>query len=246
MTTPRTLRPRTPAHGPPLPVLRAAVFAVVGTALGVSAHHLVTEGPAPWRHGTLAAAALFGVGLVGARRPRSLASVVTVCAAAQAGLHLWLTTAPARPGPPAAPAGHLGHAAEAPRTWHGHPPGSPTMTAVHIVAALLVAVLLHRADTVCWSLARGLDAAAVTVRAWTATARALCRGLRVPAEPGPPAPVFARPARRPPEESVLAGVVVRRGPPRGAAHPRPPFPPGRRSVRPLRASHTWRHPCSAS
>ncbi|MGX1548600.1 hypothetical protein [Streptomyces adustus] len=246
MTTPRTFRPRTPAHGPPLPVLRAAVFAVVGTVLGVSAHHLATEGPAPWRHGTLAAAALFAVGLVGTRRPRSLTSVVTACAAAQAGLHLWLTTAPGRPAPLAAPTGPMGHAAGAHRMWHGHPQSSPTMAAVHLVAAVLVAVLLHRADTVCWSLARGLDAAAVTVRAWTATTRALCGGPRVPAEPGPPAPVFARQDRRPPEESVLAGTVVRRGPPR-AEPARAHRPPAGAAVLPAAPRpHIWRQPCSAS
>jgi hypothetical protein len=61
---------RTTTHHAPLPVLRAAVFALVGTVLGVSAHHLVAEGPVPWRQSGPAAAVLFAVGLVGARRPR--------------------------------------------------------------------------------------------------------------------------------------------------------------------------------
>src|SRR4051812_11054555 len=67
----------------PLPVLRAAVFALVGTVLGVSAHHVVTEASMPWRHGAAAAAVLFAVGLVGTRRRRSTATVVAVCGAAQ-------------------------------------------------------------------------------------------------------------------------------------------------------------------
>ncbi|MFH9002274.1 hypothetical protein ACH4E5_03380 [Streptomyces afghaniensis] len=63
----------------PLPVFRAAVFAFVGAVLGVSAHHLIAEGPAPWRQSAAAVAVLFAVGLAGARRPRSLMSVMAVC-----------------------------------------------------------------------------------------------------------------------------------------------------------------------
>jgi hypothetical protein len=195
------------------------VFAIVGTVFGVSAHHLVAEGPAPWRQTAPAALVLFGVGLVGTRRPRSLATVLVTCGAAQAGLHLWLAVAhpagtpasPAVPWPPGA--GHPHHPAGAHHAWHGHPHDSPVMTAVHAVAAVLVAVLLHRADTVCWSLASGLTTAAGLVRARTATVRALLAGRPARTDPGLPGLALGR-LERPPAETVLADVVVRRGPPR--------------------------------
>lgn len=211
MTQPSTLR--TSVHRAPLPVPRAAVFAVVGTVLGVSAHHLVAEGPAPWRQSGLAALVLFGVGLLGARRPRSLATVVATCGAAQTGLHVWLMTAHAH-GAAAAPtamSGHLHH--DAHQAWHGRLHDSVTMTAVHVVAAVLVAVLLHRADTVCWSPARGLTTAVEAVRTRLAWVRLALAGGR-PVVPWPSVLVLAWLERPPVEEAVLADVVVRRGPPR--------------------------------
>ncbi|WP_367318911.1 hypothetical protein [Streptomyces sp. HUAS ZL42] len=214
MTTLSTFR--TPTNSAPLPVLRAAVFAVVGTVLGACAHHVVAEGPAPWRQGLVAVTVLFGVGLVGTRRPRSLTTVVATCGAAQTGLHLWLTTAHSSPG--AAPTtlpGHLHHGACAQGGWHGRlrDYGSLTMTAVHAVAAVLVAVLLHRADTVCWSLARGLTTAVETTRARIATIRALLRDRPLPTPSEPNVFALAWLERPPPMEAVLAVVVLRRGPP---------------------------------
>ncbi|MFI6008683.1 hypothetical protein ACIBAG_07605 [Streptomyces sp. NPDC051243] len=206
---------RTPSRRAPLPVLRAAVFAVVGTVLGVSAHHLVAQGPAPWRQSALAALVLFGVGLVGTRRPRSLATVVVTCGAAQAGLHLWLMAehADAVAAPMAMP-GHLHHAAGAHQAWHERPHDSLAMTAVHAAAAVLVAVLLHRADTVCWSLARGLTTTVDAARARIATTRALLGdGPASAAEQGLPARALIWLERPPPDEAVLAYTVVRRGPP---------------------------------
>jgi hypothetical protein len=146
--------PRTTTHRAPLPVLRAAVFAAVGTVLGVS-HHLIAEGPAPWRQSAWAAAVLFGIGLAGGRRPRTLGAVTVTSAAAQVGPHLWLSTAHSHTAMPTMvmdthhPMGTHG-------AWHERLHGSLTMTAVHAVAAVLVAVLLHRADAAYWSLARGL------------------------------------------------------------------------------------------
>ncbi|MFE9446210.1 hypothetical protein ACFYO2_46605 [Streptomyces sp. NPDC006602] len=217
MTTLSTLR--TPSHRAPLPVLRAAVFAIVGTVLGVSAHHLVAEGPALWRQSALALLVLFGVGLVGTRRPRSLATVVVTCGAAQAGLHLWLmsahvdgATAPmAVSCPPGV--GHLHHAADAHQAWHERLHDSLAMTAVHAVAAVLVAVLLHRADIVCWSLACGVTTAVDTARARVATVRALLADRPARTEPGLSALALAWLEHPPPVETVLANVVVRRGPP---------------------------------
>ncbi|MPY57571.1 hypothetical protein FNH08_10480 [Streptomyces spongiae] len=202
-----TMLLRTPTHAAPLPVLRAAVFAVVGTVLGVSAHHLVADGPAPWLPGAAAVVVLFGVGLAGARRPRSLAMVVATCGTAQVGLHQWLTAT-----------GVAHHAAAMGASGHGRhgmtPPDSLAMTAVHAAAAILVAVLLHRADVACWFLTRGLVEAVDSVRARIATVRALLGDRPAAAEPGLPTPVRAWLERPPPEGAVLADVVVRRGPPR--------------------------------
>ncbi|MGY1495500.1 hypothetical protein ACW4TU_02445 [Streptomyces sp. QTS52] len=207
---------RTPTtHSAPLPVFRAAVFAVVGTVLGVSAHHLVAEGPAPWRSSVAAAVLLFAVGLVGTRRPRSLAAVVVTSAAAQTGLHLWLSAAHSRH--PAMPATAMPAHAHHPMPAHGAwPEGlhhSAAMTVLHAVAAVLVAVLLHRADAACWSLAHGLTGAVEAVRTRIATVRALLDGRPMPAERGAR---VRRPRRTEPPPlrgALLADVVVRRGPP---------------------------------
>ncbi|WP_174855562.1 hypothetical protein [Streptomyces rishiriensis] len=69
------IRPRPTTHHAPWPALRTALFASDGTILGGGAHHLVAEGPLPWRQSATATAVLFGVGLAGVRRPRSLATV---------------------------------------------------------------------------------------------------------------------------------------------------------------------------
>ncbi|MDQ0936297.1 hypothetical protein [Streptomyces turgidiscabies] len=200
----------------PLPVFRAVVFAVVGTVLGVSAHHLVTEGPAPWRSSVAAAVLLFAVGLAGTRRPRSLAAVVLTSAAAQTGLHVWLSAAHARQLTATAVDmdTHARHAMPAHGTW---PPeglhDSAAMTVLHAVAAVLVAVLLHRADAACWSLARGLTGAVDAVRTRIATVRALLDGLPVPTGRGSRVRHPRRTEPPPLSEALLTDVVVRRGPP---------------------------------
>ncbi|MDX2548523.1 hypothetical protein ACOT81_39915 [Streptomyces sp. WI04-05B] len=215
---------RTPTtRSAPLPVFRAAVFAVVGTVLGVSAHHLVAGGPAPWRSSVAAAVLLFAVGLAGTRRPRSLAAVVVTSATAQTGLHVWLTAVHARPSGATSAVipmtAHAHRAMSAHGTWPGRPHDSAAMTALHAVAAVLVAVLLHRADAACWSLARGLTGAVDAVRARIATVRALLDGLPVPTGRGSRA---RRPRRTEPPPlwaGLLANVVVRRGPPpAGSVH----------------------------
>lgn len=195
------------AHRPaPLPVLRAAVFAVVGTVLGVSAHHLAAEGAVPWARGSAVAAALFGLGLVGVRRPRHMGTVVACSVVGQSGLHLWLT---------------LGAHAQPPAHQHGHHmQGAPTgsydsvaMAAAHALAAVLVAILLHRADAACWTLARGVAAVLDAARAHVATARALFTRPRTVGRLWPPVPVPAETGWSAATGPVLAYAVVRRGPP---------------------------------
>lgn len=203
---------RAPTPRAPLPYLRAAVFALVGTALGLSAHHLVAEGPAPWLPGLVAAAVLFGMGLAGTRRPRTLTSTVAVCGAAQAGLHLWLAIAHPHRTAMVMPADSH-HVMDAHEAWHERLHGSVAMTVVHAAAAVLVAILLHRADAVCWSLARGLTTAVDTVHARIATAWTLLVG-RPPLSDSSPSTLVGAWLERPPSRgAVLADVVVRRGPP---------------------------------
>ncbi|NEA66957.1 hypothetical protein [Streptomyces sp. SID12488] len=213
---------RTPTtHSAPLPVFRAAVFAVVGTVLGVSAHHLVAEGPAPWRSSVAAAVLLFAVGLIGTRRPRSLAAVVVTSAAAQTGLHVWLSAAHSHATATTATAtatampahAHAHHAMPAHGAWPGGLHHSAAMTVLHAVAAVLVAGLLHRADAACWSLARGLTGAVEAVRTRIATVRALLDGRQAPTRR---ASRVRRPRRTdalPLRGALLADVLVRRGPP---------------------------------
>ncbi|MBA4864274.1 hypothetical protein H1V43_23540 [Streptomyces sp. PSKA54] len=198
----------------PLPVLRAAVFAVVGTVLGASAHHLVAEGPVLWRQSAVAIAVLFAVGLAGTRRPRSLATVMVTSAVAQGGLHLWLSAAHAHRATTIAMPGHMLHGTDAHSAWHERVHDSVAMTAVHAAAAVLVAVLLHRADAACWSLARGLTVAVDAVRARIARAWALMSDRPMPTGSRLPTLALERMERPPPEGAALADVVVRRGPPR--------------------------------
>jgi hypothetical protein len=202
-------------HRAPLPVLRAAVFAVVSTVVGVSAHHLLAQGPVPWAPCSVAAAALFGLGLVGTRRPRQLATVMTSSVVAQSGLHLWLSSTAHTPHATAKAAAHRhGQAHSIHAAWHERLHDSLAMTVAHALVAVFVAVLLHRADVACWALARGATATVDAVRitlatAWTLIAgrprepEALGRTLALPTEGEPPAPTAP----------ALAHAVVRRGPP---------------------------------
>ena len=197
----------------PLPVLRAAVFAVVGTVLGISAHHLLAEGPVPWTQSAAATAVLFAVGLVGVQRPRSLAAVVACSVVGQSGLHLWLTLS----AHTTAMAHHGGHGHDAHLAWHERLHGSLAMTAAHALVAVLVAVLLHRADAACWTVARGVTAALDAARARLAAARLLFTRPTAPGTFGA-LPVVPVADERPPlVRPLLAHAVVRRGPPAASA-----------------------------
>jgi hypothetical protein len=224
----------------PLPVPRAAVFAVVGTVLGVGAHHLLAEGPVPWRHGAAATAVLFAVGLIGAQRPRSLATVVACSVAGQSGLHLWLTLTTGAQH-------HGGPVRDTHLAWPESLHNSLAMTAAHSLVAALVAVLLHRADAACWTVARGVTAALDAVRDRLAAARQL---FARPTSPAPAAGVAFVPTydERPlTARPLLTHAVVRRGPPAvGAALARRPH--GTRRTGPRRTAAppyrpAWRSPC---
>jgi hypothetical protein len=99
--------------------------------------------------------------------------------------------------------------------WHLRLQHSVTMTVAHVLVALLIAVWMHRADAACWSLTTsGAGAVALVVagvgRMFTAWRWSSPGWLPEPAPwPG------MRSERSPPKTSVLADVVVRRGPPHG-------------------------------
>ncbi|MFF9175663.1 hypothetical protein [Streptomyces sp. NPDC014793] len=232
-------------HHAPLPLLRAAVFAIVGTVLGVSAHHLVAEGPLPWRQGLTAMAALFVIGVAGARRPRSLGAVMATCGLAQAGLHLWLMTEHGHglQSTSMTMPGHVHHVTGAHGIWHERLHASPAMTVAHAAVAVLASMLLHRADIACWSLARGLTAAVGSVEARISTALAVLSGRSAPAVFDAPRPAVARLDRLLPRGAVLADVVVRRGPPQaGFAFVHRPCGGRLRTADP-RSLLAWRHAC---
>ncbi|WP_314201452.1 hypothetical protein [Streptomyces justiciae] len=203
----RVMHPHVSHRPAPLPVLRAAVFAVVGAVLGVSAHHLFGAESVPWAQASTVAGGLFALGLVGVRRPRHVGTVVVFSVAGQSGLHLWLTLTTHTPQAH----DHVHHAG--PAMGHERLHDSVAMTVAHALVAVLVAVLLHRADAACWTLARGAGA----VRAQVAAVRALFTRPRVTGLLDVLVPMRAEGAQPAFAGTVLAHAVVRRGPPTGRA-----------------------------
>ncbi|MER7757022.1 hypothetical protein [Kitasatospora sp. NPDC097643] len=192
----------------PLPAGRAALFAGAGTALGTAGHHLATD--APFRAGPvlLGATLLFAAALPAARRPRSQPFWLAWTLAAQGLLHLLLPAAPAVH----TAAGHVHHLAAAGTRPAGGPHGGTAMTAAHLLGALLVAVLVHRADRVWWTLPATLARAA----------RRLChRTVRPLSALRPVSAKRRRPHFGPPPAlprgRLLLDALPRRGPPAGHA-----------------------------
>ncbi|MGW6746283.1 hypothetical protein ACWGDX_37060 [Streptomyces sp. NPDC055025] len=162
--------------------------------------------------------------------PLSLPVVIAATGAAQLALHLWLARAAARttpgphstsgsqgtPGAYAAYHGSIGHGAVGHgaahgthEMWHAERHGL-AMTAAHILAALLVAWCLQRADAAC--LAVGERLGGVLGDMFVRLVR------RVPTRLFPSVPRVLRAvgtrAQPPPRDCpVLAHAVVRRGPP---------------------------------
>lgn len=208
---------------PPLPVVRAAVFALVGGVLGLTAHRLAAGEDAGWSASAPAAAVLFTVGLVHLRRPRGLPHAVAVTSLTQAALHEWfMLTGPGAAGHalhsrPGGSSGSLGGG-------HGSVLDPAAMTGAHAVAAVLVAVLLHGAEAACQPPPHAMAAVLARVRKPIHAVRSLLSAPPVPACPGA-APYPPRESgRRTDAEELLTGVVVRRGPParvRIPSHPRP-------------------------
>ncbi|WP_405620408.1 hypothetical protein [Streptomyces sp. NBC_00076] len=198
---------------------RAGLFAVLGTVLATFGHHAIAEGTVPWRLAGVMVVAQFAAVWPLARRRYTPAATVACTLATQGLLHVVLSFTDGDMG-----AGGLGHA---PHAGHGtkgagdghawHHAGA-AMTLVHVVAALVVAWLLQRAD------ARMTAALGVLGTLARAAVEALAQTLRRPIR-APGRPVSALPDRGPDSsfetaapawDDVLEHSVVRRGPPRRA------------------------------
>jgi hypothetical protein len=195
-----------------LRVARAFGFGLTAFALSVVAH-VAAGGPAPSATTTL----LLGAGTLWVsvfltwRRLGVTASVVSL-GALQVVLHAGLSLASAGGACLTVVHSHAGHLASGPMTMcaasssvHGHVHGIPglAMTAAHAVAAVLLGVLLARADQAVWFLS-----ALVWPRLPQPAADA---GV----DPGTPVVLVAAPARRP--QWLGLAAVSRRGPPWGFA-----------------------------
>ncbi|WP_445042949.1 hypothetical protein [Streptomyces sp. SAS_272] len=194
---------------------RAGLFAVLGTVLAAFGHHAIAEGTVPWRLVTVLTVAQFSAIWPLARRRCAPVTTIGVTLATQGVLHLALSCADG--DAPMAATGHTSHAGHMTAVGDGHSwhHAGAAMTMVHTTAALVVAWLLHRADT-------RMRAALGTLRTLAgAAASALALRPRALTDPD-------RPAARPPRlrsgaffeaaaqarEEVLEHAVVRRGPPR--------------------------------
>ena len=205
-----------PRDGAPLVAARATVFAVSGTALAASSHHLVSGYGPSWRAGLLGVAALFLLVLPVVRRTRSLTVVWAATGAAQGGLHWWLQQTAPHP----LPGGHAVHHAVHHSMPQAHQIGNSSqhtttaMTAAHLGAALLAA----------WAVQHAERASRAAVAAGVLLSDFLCR-LQPPigtphmcGQQTPPATNVREPSR-PSHWVLLAHAVVRRGPPMTRANP---------------------------
>ncbi|MCZ4507996.1 hypothetical protein O3Q52_07225 [Streptomyces sp. ActVer] len=218
--------------------VRAVTFALVGSVLAAVGHHAVKGGQVPWRLVIAFAVAQFVVVRPFARRRPGLLAVVGCTLAAQAAMHLALTTA----GGHRAGMGHTAHDAMTTGAG-GHPwrhASETAMTTAHVVAALVVAWLLHRADTaVTAALATGrtLRAAAAAVMARFLPGAAVATAHRP--LPVPLAGSFELPAGA--RTRTLEHALVRRGPP--GRTPVPVVPLTRARPRPARFHSQGVPPC---
>ncbi|WP_405997852.1 hypothetical protein [Streptomyces sp. NBC_00829] len=188
---------------------RAGVFAVTSAGLAGAGHHVASGEPAVWRLLVAAATVAFLGALPWAHRRRSLVTVATATCTAQLLLHEVLAQAgPDRHGVP--------HGTGHPMPGdHGVHPSAAVMLLAHTLAALAVAVLLHRTDDQLAALpflvGQLADTLRTTAERWLGrlrTDQGRGRGSgRRSAGAGP------RPLPGVPACAALAHVVVRRGPP---------------------------------
>ena len=213
---------------------RAGVFALAGSVIAALGHHAVADGTVPWRLVLLLAGAQFAAVWPVARRRFSLASALGCALTVQGAMHLALTVVGGADPVAAGTHGPLVAVAAEGHTWQHV---STVVSAVHLLSALAVVWLLHRADAavaVALGIARAVRGIATAVASWV---RSLSGGPRVRPLPAVPLtgclvrPVWARP-------QLLGNALVRRGPPGHAPVPTGPSsgPPSRAVRLPLQGA----------
>ncbi|WP_051814696.1 hypothetical protein RFN58_35375 [Streptomyces iakyrus] len=190
---------------------------MLGTVLAAFGHHAVAEGAVPWRLVGAVMVAQFTAVWPLARRRYMPAATVACTLVMQGALHLALSYADGdMPTGMAGHAMHAGHGTGAAGDGHAWHHAGTAMTTVHVVAALVVAWLLHRADA---RITAALGTLATLARA---AVEALAQVLPRPVS-GTGRMVLELPGRRlgasfevapPAWDDVLEHAVVRRGPPR--------------------------------
>lgn len=201
--------------------LRAGVFTLLGSALAVIGHHLVSEEPVSGRRVAVGAAAVFATSWLAARLPRSWWQVVAATGIAQLLLH-WALSAqiPVRHG-------HAEAHDVTPDVGYGAHHSAWVMSAAHCLAACVMALLMYRADQVLSRLPETVGRWAQT--AVTAAGAAFGVRWRPWARPragtAPPVPLNSL-VLQPTVTAMLCHAVVRRGPPAGCAGDVPPIPAG--------------------
>lgn len=194
--------------GVPVAAARGTVFSAASMALAVTGHHLASGQPLPGRTLWVAFGLLLLVTLPFSGRPRSLPTVMAATGTAQLTLHFWLSRAQVRPGTAGDTHTRAGHGGthDVHEAWHSGGHGA-TMAAAHLVAALLVAWCLQRADSACSSAGERLGEVVVAFVVRLLPVAAVLPAIR------PPRPLAARAKSPPYDFLMLAYVVVRRGPP---------------------------------
>ena len=185
----------------PVAVVRAGLFSLLGTAVAVTVHHLAFDSGPPWSVRALAACLLFAVALPGAGQDKPLVRQLMLAVGAQAIVGYWFVRADDTVAVPA-------HALW-PTSVHA---GWPAVVA-HVSLTVLCAVLLHGVDT---CRRRVLYAAGREWEHLRELVRRLFMPVRTPLDLGAAAAgrrLRPGPAPSRPVQVLLAGVLVRRGPP---------------------------------
>ncbi|WP_280885535.1 hypothetical protein [Streptomyces sp. LBL] len=199
--------------------------------LATFGHLTVAEGPVPWRLVAVLAGAQCAAVWPLARRRYAPVATVGFTLLVQGMLHLVLSCADGdtsmAPQPHATHAGQTAAAFGDDHAWHH---AGAAMTTVHIVAALVVSWLLHRADarmTAALETLGTLAKAAVAALACVRPRLLVDPDGALPTLPGGRTGAFAVAARA--WEELLEYAVVRRGPPR-REHLPPVTGPGSRGA----------------
>lgn len=199
---------------------RAAVFTGTSAVLAAVGHHLTSEDPVPWLRLLIMSAAVMAVVSAGAGKVRSWLPVAGATAVSQIVLHTVLSSpnnsVSARPG------GTHGSAGAGQAAHHS----ASVMLAAHLMAAVSVAVLMHRADRRLSDLPQDVSSwtRSLVVAVGTAVGRPGLSPRSVPLPSSGP-PLVAR--RQPTARTVLSHVLIRRGPPESRVHDVPLNPADR-------------------